>query len=306
MAGNKEAMLNSEKSDDTTEFLDRHIFEPIGIVFSHIFIKLGIVPNAITILSGLFGIAGGVLLYFRDFKLNLIGILLETIAYIFDTCDGQVARITKHCSRYGRMLDGFCDSLAFASMYIALSLRLMNEPIPFAGILWGLYIWPISMLAGYSHQRQSAMADYYRQLHLFLLKKGDGGELDKSSDLKAEIKSLKGHFLKKFLMKSYCSYTRGQEKASPELQRLLNNVDFDKVSDSQWDSWAKKTRKHLWMTKFLAYHPKAIVLYASILTGFHVVFFPTVIVFFGTLHLIMVSKYEKVAKSCMSEIEGLS
>ncbi|HAL18085.1 MAG TPA: hypothetical protein DCO86_00405 [Spirochaetaceae bacterium] len=304
MAGNKEAILSSEKSDDTTDFLDRHVFEPISIVFSHIFIKLGIIPNVITVMSGIFGMAGGILLYFRDFKLNLIGILLEIMAYIFDTCDGQVARITKHCSRYGRMLDGFCDSLAFASMYFALSFRLMNEMIPFTNVYWGLYIWPVSIAAGYSHQRQSAMVDYYRNLHLFLLKKGKGSEFDRSSDLKAEIDSLKGHFAQKFLMKSYCSYTKGQEKASPALQRLLNSVDFENVTDSQWAEWAKRSRKHLWLTKFLAYHPKAIVLYASVLAGFHVVFFPIVIVFFGTLHLIMVSKYEKFANSCILEIEG--
>ena len=67
---------------------------------------LGITPNAVTIASIVLGAYAGRLFYFRDLGLNLLGVLLWVIADTFDSADGQLARMTNHKSKLGRILDG--------------------------------------------------------------------------------------------------------------------------------------------------------------------------------------------------------
>ena len=47
----KELLQASFKSNDTEEWLDVHFTRPIGLVFALFWNKLGVHPNAITILS---------------------------------------------------------------------------------------------------------------------------------------------------------------------------------------------------------------------------------------------------------------
>lgn len=51
-------------------------------------------------------------------------------------------------------------------------------------------IWVIAVVTGICHAKQAAMADYYRQFHLYFLKGEDGSELETASDLKAKLKNL--------------------------------------------------------------------------------------------------------------------
>ena len=49
----------------------------------------------------------------------------------------------------------------------------------FHGPAW--LIWVIAVVAGLCHAKQAAMADYYRQFHLYFLKGKDGSELDSAA-----------------------------------------------------------------------------------------------------------------------------
>ena len=55
----KELLQASFKSNDTEEWLDVHFTRPIGLVFALFWNKLGVHPNAITILSIFLGAAAG-------------------------------------------------------------------------------------------------------------------------------------------------------------------------------------------------------------------------------------------------------
>ena len=70
---------------------------------------------------------------------------------------------------------------------------------------------------------QSAMADYYRNVHLFFIKGVSGSELDNSRDLQAEYDQLSWtkNFGMKLVAKNYLNYTKLQEGFSPNLQKLL-------------------------------------------------------------------------------------
>ena len=87
-------------------------------------------------------------------------------------------------------------------------------------------IWVIAVVTGICHAKQAAMADYYRQFHLYFLKGEDGSELETASDLKAKLKNLSwSHDLrKKLTLTVYTNYTVQQEATAPAMQALRREL----------------------------------------------------------------------------------
>ena len=110
----KSSYRDSLKSMDTEETFDLIFYRPIGYAWACLAKKVGVTPNAITIASIFIGIAAGVMFYFNNLWLNIVGMLLLMWANSFDSADGQLARMTKQYSRLGRILDGVSGDLWFA------------------------------------------------------------------------------------------------------------------------------------------------------------------------------------------------
>ena len=192
----KEEYQASLKSLDTEEWFDLHFHRPLGFLWAKMFAKLGVSPNAITVASIFMGVAGGIMLYFHQPHLawlNWVGMLLITWADTFDSADGQLARMTQQYSRMGRILDGVSGDFWFAAIGFALVFRELD----FGDSLLGNYfashewqIWALGILSGASHALQAAMADCYRQFHLFFLKGKQGSELESAAKLKEQYHRL--------------------------------------------------------------------------------------------------------------------
>lgn len=114
----KELLQASFKSNDTEEWLDVHFTRPIGLVFALFWNKLGVHPNAITILSIFLGAAAGCMFYYTDLPHNILGVALLMLANFCDSTDGQMARLTgkRHswavCSTVRRATYGFSLSIS--------------------------------------------------------------------------------------------------------------------------------------------------------------------------------------------------
>ena len=207
----KQQYKSSLKSMDTEETLDLMFYRPIGYMWAVLCAKVGITPNAITIASIFLGVAGGILFYFgepQDLWLNYVGMFLLVWANSFDSADGQLARMTKQYSRLGRILDGLSGDFWFVAIYFAICFR-VNETSEFFMQHWSGWIWILAILAGGCHAKQAAMADYYRQFHLYFLKGKEGSELDSVDQLDKDFAAVpwKGHFWKKVTMMFYRNYT---------------------------------------------------------------------------------------------------
>ena len=219
------AFENSLKSNDTEERIDIWFYRPIGYQIALFCAKIGMTPNTVTIISIFFGVAAGILFYYQELYINVIGMLSLVFANSLDSADGQLARMTNNKSRLGRILDGAAGDFWFISIHVAICLRSQNEG-------WSALIWIPGVLAGFSHVLQSAMADYYRNVHLFFIKGKSGSELDNSRDLQREYNELSWtrNFGLKLVARNYLNYTMMQEKFSPKLQKLLSAVK-DKFKD---------------------------------------------------------------------------
>ena len=170
MATFKELLKLSFKSEDTEEWLDVHFTRPIGLAFALLWNKFDIHPNVITILSIFLGVGAGWMFHYTDLWSNVAGVLLLMFANFCDSTDGQMARLTGKKTLIGRMLDGFSGDVWFFAIYIGIVVRLWNQNIPFTNIHWGFWGFLLCAVAGFGfHSKQSSLADYYRQIHLYFL-----------------------------------------------------------------------------------------------------------------------------------------
>ncbi len=253
------------KSQDTEEWLDIHFTRPLGLLWARFFNALGVHPNVVTILSIVLGVAAGVMFYFPDLTHTLIGILLLVWANLYDSCDGQLARMTGKKTRWGRILDGFAGDVWFFAIYAAISLRLTPE--------WGIWIWLLCAFAGFvCHGKQCQLADYYRNIHLYFLKGEGGSELDSSAKLTAEYNSLswrRDGAWKLFLF-FYRNYTSSQEALTPAFQRFRAAIGqrFGRQlpMELREDFRAGSLPLMKW-ANILTFNTRAIVLYIALLVG---------------------------------------
>lgn len=179
----KKKLTATFKSQDTEEWLDIHFTRPLGLLWANFFNAFNIHPNVVTILSIFLGLGAGIMFCFEDLAYNIIGILLLIWANLYDSCGGQLARMTGKKTRWGRILDGFAGDVWFFAIYFAICWRLTPE--------WGVWIWILCAFAGFiCHGKQCQLADYYRNIHLYFLKGEKGSELDNSRKLTKEFRSL--------------------------------------------------------------------------------------------------------------------
>ena len=278
MATFKDLLQASFKSNDTEEWLDVHFTRPIGLVFALFWNRLGVHPNAITILSIFLGVGAGWMFHYTDLRHNILGVVLLMFANFCDSTDGQMARLTGKKTLIGRMLDGFSGDLWFFAIYAAIAWRLMPENIPFTTVKWGIWSWVLCAVAGFLfHSPQSSLADYYRQIHLFFLNGKSGSELDNYEQQRAIFEQHRkdGNILGQLFFYNYANYCRSQEKRTPCFQAFFqkgvrefrsSGVQEFGSSDISHD-FLKESRPLMPYTNILTFNTRAIVVYASCLIG---------------------------------------
>ena len=238
-----EKIFKTLKSAETEDWLDYHVIRPLCYYLSVFFAKLGVHPNTVTILSMIVGAASCVFFasgcfYYEGTMgliMNLIAIAMLMVADLLDCTDGQLARLTGKKSRLGRILDGLAGFTWFIPIYHALVWRFyQHHELEFMWlgiddteqnvIIATIVVYILGVVSGFAGLAlQQRLADYYIQVHLFFLKGEKGSELD-NSKRQQEIYDQMGPEVPAYersFQKSYIDYTRKQEKATPQFQRLL-------------------------------------------------------------------------------------
>lgn len=256
-------IASTYKSMDTEERFDIIFNRPVGYLWALFFKKLHVHPNVVTILSIVLGALAGYMFYFQDWKLNLVGVVLLIWANHYDSADGQLARMTGQKTIWGRILDGFAGDVWFFSIYFFICLRLTPT--------WGVWIWLLCALAGLiCHSKQCALADYYRNIHLYFLKGEQGSELDNAAQQRALFRSRpwRGNIWYKLFLYFYGNYTHSQEQMTPAFQRFFKRVN-ERYGRSvpQWlrDEFRTGSLPLMTWANVLTFNTRAIVLYVSVL-----------------------------------------
>ena len=299
---------DSLKSMDTEETFDLWFYRPIGYAWACLAKKLGISPNTITVASIFLGVGGGILFYFNNLWINIIGIFLLVWANSFDSADGQLARMTKQYSRIGRILDGLSGDLWFFAIYFAICFRTNANSDYFSAMPW--LIWTIAIVAGLFHAQQAATADYYRNFHLYFLKGEEGSELDSSIQIKEKLSQLSWskNFFQKLILFFYLNYTKSQERLTPSMQRLRNAIsqrwNGGMPSQEFRDAFRTKSLPMMKYANMLTFNTRTFALFASILVQMPWLYFVFELTVLNIMLIYMLCCHERFCRQFTKEIEN--
>lgn len=151
------------KAYEIEEFVDIHFFRRLGIVVAHAARMLGLSPNAVSVLAGVIGGVGGAMLV--DDRYVPLGVVLIVAFGVFDSADGQLARMTGQMSELGRLLDGLSGYVVHTAAYLAIVFRVVN-----AGGSWT--VLGLAALAGVATALHAQMYDYHRTAYAAIVLKG--------------------------------------------------------------------------------------------------------------------------------------
>ena len=280
----------SLKSIETENCIDRWFYRPIGFRIAKALYNTAITPNIVTIISIFVGAAAGILFYYDNIYLILLGILCLILANTLDCVDGQLARLTGTSSKIGRILDGFAGDIWFLFIYVFLALKLKNEYDT-----W-LFFIPAT-LSGFSHIVQANITDYYKTLHLFFLNTKKESEFHKLADLRKQYKEMKTG-VEKTLFFLYMGYTSLQETLTPKQQfffKKLNETYGENIPDSVGSTFTRKSRtvmkKYL---DYLTFNGRSVILFIAVLSGYVWIYFIYEIIILNIILAISIYKYEKI------------
>jgi hypothetical protein len=212
----------SHKGRPVEEWVDLHFFRPVGIRIARALQPTGISADQVTLWSLVTGLVAGHLFAYTDRWMNLTGFALLLVSDIFDSADGQLARLRGTSTRFGRALDGINDNLRFVNLYFTLMYRLIHTGF------W----WPGACLlvaaAGLAHTFQSAAVDFVRNAFLSI-GMDDKGELDLPEDLEP---APRGTLLERFGARVYRDYVQRQAQLFPRSVKLIRALRSGSVPES--------------------------------------------------------------------------
>lgn len=119
-------LVEYNKNEKPASTIYHHYFSKNGAkAATYLFLKLGISPNFISLISFLTVLISSYLIATSQHL--LISLLLLQLSYIFDCSDGVVARITNQGSKFGEMVDVSFDRILGIIFSFALFINLLSN-----------------------------------------------------------------------------------------------------------------------------------------------------------------------------------
>ncbi len=295
----KEQFQASLKHPDVEEPIDLWFYRPWGFRLALLGQRYHWTPNQITIASIFLGVGCGLLCYPQAWWINFLAIVLLILADICDSADGQLARLTRQYSSLGRILDGAAGDIWFITIYFAIFFRIYPE--------WGMWGLMLGAIAGLSHRQQAALADYYRQIHLLMVKLASGSAqtLSEFTTLAQEQQKMDRLSLRKQPVETvfqwfYLGYTRFQESQTPRWQTLRQWLnDSDRLTPVFAESFRIQSRPLMPIANALTFNCRAITLFVSLMIGMPWLYWVAEITIFNGLYYYMNRRHERICREIM-------
>ena len=317
------------KSSETEDWLDLHFVRPFCYYWALLFARLDIHPNTVTILSMFIGAGSAIFFgcasfYYNGMEglmFNIIAILLLCLADIFDCTDGQLARMTGKKSRLGRILDGVAGFTWFVPIYHAMVYRFyLHHELEFQWLgiadtpenvlIATAIVYALGVASGFMGiAGQQRLADYYIQVHLFFLKGEKGSELDNSKRQQEIYDQMDESTpaVERYFQKSYIDYTKKQEAATPQFQRLMKCLrekfgSTDHIPQEIREEFRRKSLPVIKWNGLLTFNFRSAWLFLFCLLDVPVMNFVWEIVGMGLLYLYVNRRHESFCRKMADKL----
>lgn len=117
------------------EPLSIRVYRIFSLYLTAVFIRLGISPNFVTLLSIASAVIGAVLIIQGTYRFLVCGALALVFSYLLDRCDGELARYTGKLTHYGGYLEVLNSNVLYSSVFVGLAVgtyRLLGD----VNMLW--------------------------------------------------------------------------------------------------------------------------------------------------------------------------
>jgi phosphatidylglycerophosphate synthase len=219
-----DAYFRSLKPLEVEEPVDVWVHRPPAYVLARILLPTPVSPNLVTVGSIVVGCSAGVAI-FGNFPhhLPVAGLLIFSSA-VLDCCDGQLARLRKSSSAFGRMLDGMAD-LVVSTVVVGggawLVVRKFQDPPWLFGV--ALLLTVLTIVTGSFH---TTMYDQFKNVFLRMTHPSyrEGEDLD-VAEARFHAQRAEASFVIGLVWRVYFFYMRSQDNYAngfdPGVKRLL-------------------------------------------------------------------------------------
>ncbi len=127
------------------------VFSPVA----RLFLRLGISPDAVTVV-GTLGVCAGALVFFPRGQL-LVGVLVITAFVFSDLIDGHMARLSGSSSKWGAFLDSTLDRFGDAAIFSGLAMYYVGpgDSEPLAAL--AIYCLVMGSVTSYARARAESL-----------------------------------------------------------------------------------------------------------------------------------------------------
>lgn len=251
------ANASFDKGAAIEEWTDTVFFRPIGLRIARACMPTALSPDHVTLMALIVGLVGGHLLFYNSVALNTLGVALFVVSDIFDSADGQLARMRGTSTRIGKVLDGLSDATRFLNMYLHLMARLIVT-----GAAWWLVV-PLGVAAGLANARQSGAVDYIRQLYLYLAEAG-GGEFNLADDMAA----MPAHStIAAAQLRFYRNYVERNSRMVPQSVEVVRRVRAGVRVPNLADRWAELQRPVVRQCAWIGQNIRILLLALTVVPG---------------------------------------
>jgi hypothetical protein len=269
------------KGDAVEEWIDLRFFRPIGFRLARWLLPTKVSPDAVTAFSLLLGLLAGHLFYYRDWRLNALGLVLFIVSDLFDSVDGQLARMRGKGTRLGAVLDGMSDNARFANLYFHLIARLLVGG-------YGLFAIVLGLAAGISHSLQATATDFMRKAYLYFT--GADG-IDLPEDIEAAVNDKLG-----IARGPYIAYARNQTRLFPASAELVRTARRT-TSAPLPVAWARSQRSTVVWCALIGQNIRFLLLGITAMVGWPAGFFWLTLVPLNLALVILVTRHERCARA---------
>jgi len=156
----------SLKSLDVEEPIDVYVHRPLAYLLARALLPTPISPNWVTLTSMGVGVYSGVLIVSTRPHHFQYAALCAFLSTVLDCADGQLARLRKTSSVFGRMLDGTSDVIVTSSILVGGGIYLCQK---YGSSPWlGLAALLFTAVAGVATSIQTTLFDHYKTVFMKL------------------------------------------------------------------------------------------------------------------------------------------
>jgi phosphatidylglycerophosphate synthase len=197
----------SLKMEEVEELIDLFFYRPLAFLLIKIIYNTRVTPDHLTLAAIITGLIGG---FFYSFGLQwtcYTGAAFYILFIILDCSDGQLARLKKNGSSFGRLLDGIADYIVVTAMYVGIAIGYSHYE---GGPSHMVFLLGLS---GASIIFQEVLVDFYRTRFLDVVmqrKNTFEAGIKEYRQAYVRLKKQKGKWLERYIIYIYLVYSKVQ------------------------------------------------------------------------------------------------